>query len=151
MMTRRLRRAGGSACCKGLRWWSWRDLRPGRTAGLVRAALAFRPDAIHVFKPKGYSGLAGAVLSALGRSWVLDHDDWEGRGGWNSRNRYSAPQRALFQWQESTLPRLARAVTVASRTLQTQVWGLGVPPERVFYLPNGVTPDKYAPWLARAA
>jgi glycosyltransferase involved in cell wall biosynthesis len=104
-----------------------------------------------VFKPKGYSGLAGAVLSALGRPWMLDHDDWEGRGGWNDRGRYSAPQRALFGWQESTLPRLARAVTVASRTLQTQVWGVGVPPERVFYLPNGVSHAKYDSWLARAA
>jgi glycosyltransferase involved in cell wall biosynthesis len=82
---------------------------------------------------------------------VLDTDDWEGRGGWNGLNPYSAPQRALFQWQETTLPRLARAVTVASRTLQTQVWGLGVPPQGVFYLPNGVNHAKYDPWLAAAA
>ena len=93
----------------------------------ARRRCAGRPDVIHVFKPKGYSGLAGLVLSALRRPWVLDTDDWEGRGGWNARNPYPAPQRALFQWQETTLPRLAGAVTVASRTLQTQVWGLGVP------------------------
>ena len=123
----------------------------GWTGGLVRAALAARPAVIHVFKPKGYSGLAGLLLSALGRRWVLDTDDWEGRGGWNSLNPYSAPQRALFHWQEQTLPRLARAVTVASRTLETQAWGLGVPPERVFYLPNGVSAAKYAPWQAGAA
>jgi glycosyltransferase involved in cell wall biosynthesis len=123
----------------------------GWTAGLVRAALAGQPDVIHVGKPKGYSGLAGWLLSALGRPWVLDTDDWEGAGGWNRRNPYSAPQRALFAAQEATLPRLARAVTVASRTLQTQVWGLGVPPARVFYLPNGVARAKYDPWLAAAA
>jgi glycosyltransferase involved in cell wall biosynthesis len=123
----------------------------GWTAGLVRAALAGRPDVIHVGKPKGYSGLAGWLLSALGRPWVLDTDDWESGGGWNRRNPYSAPQRALFAAQEATLPRLARAVTVASRTLQSQVWGQGVPPARVFYLPNGVTRAKYDPWLAQAA
>jgi glycosyltransferase involved in cell wall biosynthesis len=38
------------------------------------------------------------------------------------------------------LARRADGVTVASRTLQTQMWGFGVPPARVFYLPNG--PDR---------
>ncbi|HEY3228078.1 MAG TPA: glycosyltransferase, partial [Roseiflexaceae bacterium] len=42
-------------------------------------------------------------------------------------------------WQERDLLRRADAVTVASRTLETQVWGFGVAPERVFYLPNGVS------------
>jgi glycosyltransferase involved in cell wall biosynthesis len=32
---------------------------------------------------------------------------------------------------------------VASRTLQTQVWGFGVPSERVLYLPNGVSLARY--------
>src|SRR5258706_15620385 len=35
-------------------------------------------------------------------------------------------------------PRRAAAVTVASRTLESQVWGFGVAPGQVFYLPNGV-------------
>ena len=45
-----------------------------------------------------------------------------------------------MDWQERWLPRHADAVTVASRTLQTQVWGFGVPPARVLYLPNGPDP-----------
>ena len=44
----------------------------GWTAGLVRAALAGRPDVIHIGKPKGYSGPAGWLLSALGRPWPVD-------------------------------------------------------------------------------
>ncbi|MGD9318230.1 MAG: glycosyltransferase family 4 protein, partial [Anaerolineae bacterium] len=43
----------------------------------------------------------------------------------------------LFDWQERWLARHADAVTVVSRTLQTQVWGFGVDPARVIYLPNG--------------
>jgi glycosyltransferase involved in cell wall biosynthesis len=43
-----------------------------------------------------------------------------------------------------------RVVTVASRTLQTQVWGLGVNPARVFYVPNG--PDEsLRAWRAQRA
>jgi glycosyltransferase involved in cell wall biosynthesis len=107
---------------------------------LLRAALAERPDVLHLFKPKGYSGLA-ALLGRLVRPTlplVVDTDDWEGWGGWNDLLPYPLPAKMLFAWQECDLPRRAAAVTVASRTLQTQVWGFGVPPERVFYVPNGV-------------
>ncbi len=106
---------------------------------LVWAALARRPDVVHLFKPRGYSGLAALALRV---GWprvplVIDSDDWEGWGGWNEVLPYPYAARALFAWQERDLPRRADAVTVASRTLQTQVWGNRVAPERVFYVPNG--------------
>jgi glycosyltransferase involved in cell wall biosynthesis len=69
---------------------------------------------------------------------VVDTDDWEGQGGWNDLLPYPRSAKVLFAWQERDLPRRAAAVTVASRVLQTQVWGFGVRPERVFYLPNGI-------------
>jgi glycosyltransferase involved in cell wall biosynthesis len=69
---------------------------------------------------------------------VQDTDDWEGRGGWNDLLPYPPAMKRFFAWQEGSLPRMADAVTVASRTLETQVWGMGVAPERVVYLPNGV-------------
>ncbi len=108
---------------------------------MVRRALAFKPDVIHIFKPIGYSGLAGRWLSEFSRvPWVLDHDDWEGRGGWADINPYPRLWRWFFIRQEADTLRRAHAITVASRTLQTQVWGLGIPPARVFYIPNG--PDE---------
>ncbi len=113
---------------------------------LASSANRFQPEIIHVFKPKAYSGLAALLLSLRHRPFLLDTDDWEGPGGWNSRNAYSANQRRLFAWQERDLPRRATAVTVVSRTLQTQIWGFGVPPEKVCYLPNGVSRQKYADW-----
>jgi glycosyltransferase involved in cell wall biosynthesis len=109
--------------------------------GMARRALTMKPDVIHVFKPIGYSGLAGQFLSAFSRvPLVLDHDDWEGRGGWADINPYPRLWRRFFIWQETDLPRRACVVTVASRTLQTQMWGMGVDPMRVFYVPNG--PDE---------
>jgi glycosyltransferase involved in cell wall biosynthesis len=105
---------------------------------LARRAVQLDADVVHVFKPIGYSGLAGMWLRRLSRRpLVLDTDDWEGTGGWNDVNPYPALWKRLFNWQERWMARHADMVTVVSRTLQTQVWGFGVDPARVIYLPNG--------------
>jgi glycosyltransferase involved in cell wall biosynthesis len=105
---------------------------------MARKAIQLNPDIIHVFKPIGYSGLAGITLRRFSRKpLVLDTDDWEGTGGWNDINPYPATWKHLFDWQERWLSRHSDAVTVVSRILQMQAWGFGVDPARVFYLPNG--------------
>jgi glycosyltransferase involved in cell wall biosynthesis len=108
---------------------------------LLRGALAEQPDVLHLFKPKGYSGLAALLTRAISPQvpLVVDTDDWEGWGGWNDVLPYPRSAKMMFAWQERDLPRRAAAVTVASRTLEAQVWGFGVPRERVFYLPNGIS------------
>lgn len=112
------------------------------TCRLARRALALRADAVHLFKPKAYSGLVHWLLARLPRArrprLVVDADDWEGRGGWNEIGGYTPAQRRFFAWQERWGLTHADAVTVASRTLEGLVWALGVPPQRVFYVPNGV-------------
>lgn len=110
-----------------------------QSLSLLRLALAEGPTLLHLFKPKGYGGLAALAARAVRPQLplVVDTDDWEGWGGWNDLLPYPATAKMLFAWQERDLPRRAAAVTVASRTLESQVWGFGVPPERVFYLPNG--------------
>jgi glycosyltransferase involved in cell wall biosynthesis len=123
-----------------------------QVAALMRPALHSRPDVLHLFKPKGYSGLAALLAHTLRPTLplVVDTDDWEGRGGWNDVLPYPPAAKALFAWQEHDLPRRAQAVTVASRTLQTQVWGAGVPPSRVVYLPNGIAlPAALSPMTVR--
>jgi len=111
---------------------------------LVQRALAHRPEVIHCFKPKAYAGLAAWVLWRLKRlgvvkaRLVIDEDDWEGPGGWNDLEPYSWPMKAFFAWQELWGLKHNDGITVASRALQTLVWGLGIPVQRVHYLPNGV-------------
>ena len=108
---------------------------------MARRAIALQPDVVHVFKPIGYSGMAGIYLRRFsGRPLALDTDDWEGTGGWTDINPYPALLKRLFPWQERWLALHADAVTVASRALETQVWGFGVDPARVTYLPNGPDP-----------
>lgn len=113
------------------------------SGALLRAALGERPDVVHLFKPKGFGGLAVLAGGYVARRvpLVVDSDDWEGWGGWNDVLPYPRSAKMLFAWQERDLPRRAAAVTVASRTLETQVWGEGVAPGRVFYVPNGVAGD----------
>jgi glycosyltransferase involved in cell wall biosynthesis len=128
------------------------------TAGLLKWALRSKgepqsiqnPDVVHVFKPIGYSGMAAFALQALGVPWVLDMDDWEGPGGWVGVNPYSPAQKALITLTEAMLPRMAGAVTVASRTLEARAWDFGLPRRCVLYMPNGVWEDKYRSWTVGA-
>jgi len=110
-----------------------------RLAGRV---LTLRPHVVHLFKPKAYSGLVHWLLARIPRPrrprLVVDSDDWEGPGGWNEIGGYTPAQRRFFAWQERWGLTHADAVTVASRTLESLVWALGVPPGRVWYVPNGV-------------
>ncbi|MCB0216357.1 MAG: glycosyltransferase [Chloroflexi bacterium] len=125
-------------------------------ARMARRALALEPDLVHAFKPKAYAGLAAWLLrwarrlpGAARPALVIDTDDWEGPGGWNDLEPYSAVQRRVFAWQERAgLSRHADAVTVASRSLESLVWAMGVTPERLAYLPNAVDD---APGMAGAA
>ena len=124
------------------------------TRRLIKCALDFRPDVIHCFKPKAYAGLSAWWLWQMKRvgafraRLIVDTDDWEGWGGWNDfgsgqpstvNAQYSWSQKRLFAWQERWGLTHNDGVTVASRALQSIVWSLGVKPERVAYVPNGVS------------
>ena len=123
---------------------------------LVRAVLAARPDVVHCFKPKAYAGLTHFALywlRRLGRvaptvRLVVDEDDWE--RAWNAVEPYSAAQKHFFAWQEAWGLRHADAVVVASRELERLVRAEGVPPGRVFCVPNGIWPGAFERSAARA-
>ncbi len=111
---------------------------------MYRAARAEKADLVHLFKPKGYGGLAAFALilsRVAGRrtpALFVDTDDWEGAGGMNDLHPYGWAERILFSFQERRLQKLAAGVTAASRTLQARTGHLGIPPDRVLYLPNCV-------------
>jgi glycosyltransferase involved in cell wall biosynthesis len=110
---------------------------------LASVALAPRPDIVHCFKPKAFSGLAAAMLRArqrMGASFalVVDTDDWEGPGGWNDLEPYGRAMRWFFALQERWGLRHTDAVTVASRALESLVWSMGVRREAVAYVPNAL-------------
>lgn len=111
---------------------------------LLRRILREKPDVIHTFKPKAYTGLVATFLwglKTLGFSkvrLVMDSDDWEGPGGWNELDPLPRHIKLIVAAQEKWGLRHCDALTVASRTLQTLAWSIGVPSDRVHYVPNGV-------------
>jgi glycosyltransferase involved in cell wall biosynthesis len=117
-------------------------LTPLAVRELLAEATEFRPHLIHLFKPKGFGDLAARVLQRRGVPVIVDMDDWEGDGGWNDRLPYSSLQRRLFQWQETSWPSRADAVTAASRTLHAYARQLGASPYRCDYLPNQLNTDR---------
>ena len=112
----------------------------GITRRLVQETLAWKPDIVHCFKPKAYSGLAAWWLWYFHRQrvrLVVDSDDWEGWGGWNDRAAYSPIQKRFFSWQERWGMSHCHQLTVASKPLQSIAWSHGIEEEKVVYLPNG--------------
>lgn len=111
---------------------------------MFRATMAEKPDLAHLFKPKGYGGIAAFALALSGRlgrrlpPLFVDTDDWEGAGGMNELHAYGWAEKAVFSFQERWLQQLAAGVTAASRTLQGRAREMGVLPEKVLYLPNCV-------------
>lgn len=106
------------------------------------AAMAEKPDLVHLFKPKGYGGLAALLIKLLQRKLPLfvDTDDWEGEGGMNERHGYSSLEKRFYAWQENHLLAQADGVIAASKALELLVHRIGVPAERLLYLPNCVDP-----------
>lgn len=139
--------SGKTEIVRGVRIRNVRLARGGRALAapalawrMLRATHGEKPDLVHLFKPKGYGGLAVMLHSLLQRNTPLfvDTDDWEGRGGMETLHDYSLMERQLYRLQEQWLPSRAVGVTVASRMLETLVRGMGVPEERLLYLPNCV-------------
>jgi len=111
---------------------------------LFRSALAEKPDLIHLFKPKGYAGMAAmlqVVCARLGMKMphlFVDTDDLEGKGGMNDLRGYSSAEKYVFAFQEQWLPRRALGLTTASRSLTEMAYDMGLGRDRVLYLPNCV-------------
>jgi glycosyltransferase involved in cell wall biosynthesis len=112
------------------------------TLALLRMALEFETDALHVCKPQPMNGLAGLLAARrLGCPLYVDCDDYEAGG-----NRFGAGwQRGLVRFCEDHLPRRAAGVTVNTRFLQRRCADLGISPARVTYVPNGITRAQLLP------
>jgi glycosyltransferase involved in cell wall biosynthesis len=111
------------------------------TVGLTRAALAYRADLYHVWKPHPFNGIAGLLAARIRRRPLfIDCDDYE-----TASSRYTGRwQKGIVRWFEAKLPRRATGVTVNTRFWEDRLLRtLRVPPERVAYIPNGTDETRF--------
>lgn len=109
---------------------------------LIREVGGYRPDLIHIFKPKGFAGAIGTYFLLRGAPIVLDCDDWEGWRGWNDVKPYPWLVKEYIDRQERWMTRRANAVTVASRVLEQRALELRGRDAGVYYLPNCGASDR---------
>jgi glycosyltransferase involved in cell wall biosynthesis len=119
---------------------------------LMLNTFSLRPSIVHVFKPKGYSGVVAMILIIMKRlrltdmPLVIDTDDLEGISGYGSFYRSKRTRSLLmvlfFNLQERFIVRNADGMTVASRGLfDISSKDFGVNSRKIYYLPNGAEKD----------
>jgi glycosyltransferase involved in cell wall biosynthesis len=123
--------------------WPIHDLGVGRRiygprgwlglARLIHRVAAFRPDVIH-----GYLMTGGLFAALAGRACGVPEVVVAKR----NVDAFETPrQRAAHRFAH----RLATRVTAVSRTVARSAEALGVPPQRITVIPNGVDAARYAP------
>ncbi len=113
-------------------WATWK---------LCQAALREPADAVFVAKPHPMNSIAGLASRFLqGKTLFLDCDDYEAAVGRFGRDW----QRLGVGWFENMVPHHARLVTTNTNFTRQRLINIGLPPERVIYLPNGVESQRFA-------
>jgi len=103
----------------------------------ARRVSQLKPDFVHIFAPVRYPGIAAMIIRIFTRiPIIVDIDDWDGKGGWNEVIKIPFLWKKFIDFQENYILKHAEAITVASRTLESRVWGLGINPSYVRYIPN---------------
>ena len=109
---------------------------------LSRAALGVDADIIHIGKPHPMNSLAGMAAKTLRRRRVLlDCDDYEAGVG---HFRTTWEKRGVVYF-ENRMPLHVDQVTTNTYFTLNRLIGLGVQPERITYISNGVDRQRFLP------
>ncbi len=109
---------------------------------LTQAALRTDADIIHICKPHPMNSLAGMSAKALRRRRVfLDCDDYEAGVG---HFRSTWEKRGIVAFENHVPLHVDHITTNTYFTLNRLIW-LGVEPERITYISNGVDRQRFLP------
>lgn len=99
-------------------------------------------DLMHLGKPQPINGLAGLLSGRLlkRRPLYVDCDDYEAES-----NRFASTLlRRTVALFEDGLPRFATGLTTNTLFTQARYVRLGIDPQRIAYVPNGIDRDRFA-------
>ena len=112
------------------------------TLALIRASQNSKADLVIVGKPHPMNGLAGILMKVFkGKKLWVDCDDYEAASS-NFSGRWQKWGVAFF---ENLVPRLADHLSTNTIFSRDRLATLGISPERITYLPNGVDRDRFIP------
>ncbi len=98
-------------------------------------------DIIVIGKPHPMNSVAGILGGYLNNSKIiLDCDDYEAASNYFS----SKWQQRIVSFFEDTTPRFVHKITTNTFFNKERMIALGIPPEKIHYLPNGVDPDRFS-------
>lgn len=105
-----------------------------------------RYDIVHAFDHRPNVSVPWFISKCASKGVHLaDWADWWCRGGIiTSRRRFGF----LDKWEaslEEGIKRVAEGVTVTSRVLEKRALSLGIPPEKILYLPSGADTERIKP------
>lgn len=106
---------------------------------------------LHVNRANPYT----ATIAALGRAppnkLVVDMEDWDGFGGYASYARLYGARGGTLTLYENVFPRLGDLVLTVSHLLTKVMVHLGVPQEKLLFVPNGYDEELFDPSISGAS
>lgn len=120
--------------------WKLIALTIKATWGLFKAAISQRYQIILIGKPHPMNGVAGVLAGWIKRSKIIvDCDDYEA-----ASNHYASGwQRKVVQLFENLIPKFSNIVTTNTHFFEQRLISLGIKPEKIQYVPNGIDPDRF--------
>jgi glycosyltransferase involved in cell wall biosynthesis len=107
---------------------------------LFKAGINHPYDVILIGKPHPMNGVAGFLAGRMRKSKIIvDCDDYEA-----ASNHYTSKwQRGIVQLFENGIPKITDLVTTNTHFTAQRLTALGVKPDKIHYLPNGIDPDRF--------
>ena len=109
---------------------------------LTKSTISTQTNIVHVCKPHPMNSIAGLTARFLrGNQLFLDCDDYEGSSG-----HFKAKWQKMFiVFFEKHVPHHVKMVTTNTFFMHQKLLSWGVPPEKIFYLSNGVDRNRFKP------
>jgi len=103
-------------------------------------------DVIYLNRANPFSSVAVFMARCiLRRPIVEDLEDWDAIGGHSSMVSKPLIVKFAMTFFEEIVPRMSECVVVVSRHLYKRVAAMGVPKNRIYYVPNGVDVNLFNP------